>query len=74
MSISIQINYPTNYLSDREFEVLKMIAAGKAITDIGASLFLGSTTISTYRSRILNKMNFKTNADLTQYAIEHKLI
>lgn len=61
-------------LSDREFEVLKLIAAGKAVTDIGALFFLSTSTVSTYRSRILTKMNLKTNADLTQYAIEHKLI
>lgn len=62
------------YLSDREFEVLKMLAVGKAVSDIGAILNLSATTISTYRSRILSKMNMKTNADLTQYAIENKLI
>lgn len=67
-------NLPHETLSDREFEVLKMIAAGKAVTDIGALLFLSVTTISTYRSRILAKMKLKTNADLTQYAIEHKLL
>ena len=65
---------PHELLSDREFEVLKMMASGKSVTDIGASLFLSTTTISTYRSRILTKMNLKTNADLTQYAIEHKLM
>lgn len=62
------------YLSDREFEVFKMLAAGKSISEIGAILLLGVTTISTYRSRILTKMNMKTNAGLTQYALENKLI
>lgn len=62
------------HLSDREFEVLKMLAAGKSVSDIGAMLHLSVTTISTYRARILAKMNMRTNADLTQYAIEHKLI
>jgi DNA-binding NarL/FixJ family response regulator len=61
-------------LSDREFEVLKMIAAGKAVSDIALILHLSVTTVSTYRARILAKMNMKTNADLTQYSIEHKLI
>jgi len=62
------------HLSDREFEVLKMLASGKSVSDIGAILNLSVTTISTYRSRIMGKMNMKTNADLTQYAIENKLI
>lgn len=61
-------------LSDREFEVLKLIAAGKSVSDIAAMLSLGITTVSTYRSRILAKMNMHTNADLTLYAVEHKLI
>ncbi|GEO11180.1 response regulator [Segetibacter aerophilus] len=61
-------------LSDREFEVLKLLAAGKSISDIASSLFLSSTTVSTYRARILAKMNLKTNADLTQYSLENNLI
>jgi two-component system invasion response regulator UvrY len=61
-------------LSDREFEVLKLIAAGKSVSDIAAMLSLSVTTVSTYRARILSKMNMKTNADLIMYAIEYKLI
>ena len=61
-------------LSDREFEVLKMLAAGKSVSEIGAKLHLSVTTISTYRARILTKMNMKTNFDLTLYAIENNLI
>ena len=61
-------------LSDREFEVLKLIAAGKSVSDIAASLFLSVTTVSTYRARVLGKMNMNTNADLTLYAIENKLL
>jgi two-component system invasion response regulator UvrY len=61
-------------LSDREFEVLKLIAAGKSVSDIGALLSLSVTTVSTYRARILGKMNMKTNADLIMYAIEYKLL
>lgn len=61
-------------LSDREFEVLKLIAAGKSVSDIAALLSLSVTTVSTYRARILTKMNMNTNADLTLYAIENKLI
>lgn len=62
------------YLSDREFEVLKLIAGGQAVSDIATRLSLSVTTISTYRSRIMTKMNLRTNADLTLYAIEHKLL
>jgi two-component system, NarL family, invasion response regulator UvrY len=60
-------------LSDREFEVFRMIAAGKTITQIAEALFLNARTISTYRSRILEKMQMKTNAELIHYAIKHKM-
>ncbi|QEC65936.1 response regulator transcription factor [Panacibacter ginsenosidivorans] len=62
------------YLSDREFEVLKLLASGKAVSDIADQMSLSVTTVSTYRARIMAKMNLKTNADLTLYAIENKLI
>jgi DNA-binding NarL/FixJ family response regulator len=65
---------PHEILSDREFEVLKLIASGKSVSEIAASLFLSVTTVSTYRARILTKMNLKNNADLTVYSLEHKLI
>jgi two-component system invasion response regulator UvrY len=61
-------------LSDREFEILKLLAAGNSVSEIGSLFHLGATTISTYRSRILKKMHMKTNADLIQYAITHQLI
>lgn len=61
-------------LSDRELEVLKLIAKGMPITEIGAALHLSANTISTYRSRILEKMSMKSNADLIQYAIHHHLL
>lgn len=62
------------YLSDREFEVLKLIAGGQAVSDIASKLSLSVTTISTYRSRIMSKMGLKTNAELILYAIENKLV
>lgn len=62
------------FLSDREFDVLKMLASGKSVSDIANQLSLSATTVSTYRARILEKMKMKTNADLTRYAIEKKLI
>jgi two-component system invasion response regulator UvrY len=65
---------PHESLSDREFSVLKMLAAGKSVSEIADSLFLSVTTVSTYRARILAKMNLKNNADLTLYAVEHKLL
>ena len=61
-------------LSNREFEILKMIASGKSISDIAAQLSLSATTVSTYRSRILEKMAMKSNAELTRYALENNLI
>ena len=61
------------YLSDREFDVLKLIATGKSITEIAGLLSLSPTTISTYRTRILTKLNMKNNADLILYSLEHKL-
>jgi len=60
-------------LSDREFEVLRLLASGAAVSDIAEKLSLSPTTVSTYRARILTKMNAKTNADLIRYAMENKL-
>jgi two-component system invasion response regulator UvrY len=62
------------HLSNREFDILKLIATGKSTSEIAEMLSLGITTVSTYRARILAKMGMKTNADLTLYAIENKLI
>jgi len=61
-------------LSDRELDVFKLIAGGTSVTDISEKLSLSITTVSTYRARIMNKMNMKSNADLTRYALEHSLI
>ncbi|MDP4149724.1 MAG: response regulator transcription factor [Bacteroidota bacterium] len=66
--------WPHEYLSDREFEVFKLLSAGRSVSEIGEKLSLSATTISTYRARIMTKMNVRTNADLTLYAIEHKLL
>ena len=65
---------PHELLSDREFEVLKLIASGKSISQIAVLLSLSITTVSTYRSRLLAKMDLKNNAELTMYAIENKLL
>ena len=61
-------------LSDREYEVFAMIAVGKTITDIGAELSLSVKTVSTYRSRIYDKMGMTSRTELTLYAIQNKLI
>jgi two-component system, NarL family, invasion response regulator UvrY len=61
-------------LSDREYQVMCMIASGKAVKEIGEELSLSVKTVSTYRSRILNKMRLKGNAELTRYAIDNKLV
>jgi len=61
-------------LSDREFDVLKQIASGKTVSEIAELLALSLTTVSTYRARILYKTGMKTNAELTRYAIENKLV
>jgi two-component system invasion response regulator UvrY len=60
-------------LSDREFEVMCLIASGKAVREIAALLELSDKTISTYRARILEKMGMKTNAELTRYALQNNL-
>jgi DNA-binding NarL/FixJ family response regulator len=65
---------PHEYLSDREFEVLKLIAGGMTVSEIALRLSLSVTTISTYRSRIMAKMALRTNADLILYAVEHRLV
>lgn len=61
-------------LSDREYQVMCMIAGGKQIKQIAEELYLSKKTISTYRSRILEKMKMKNNAEITRYAIKNKLV
>lgn len=61
-------------LSDREFEILRLIASGLSVTDISVELTLSVKTISTYRSRLLKKMHLKNNAELIHYAIKHQLV
>jgi two-component system, NarL family, invasion response regulator UvrY len=61
-------------LSEREFQVFCKLAAGRAVSEIAAELCLSVKTVSTYRSRILAKMSFHTNADLTSYALRNQLI
>ena len=62
------------HLSDREYEVMCLIASGRTVSEIAETIHLGVTTISTYRARILEKMNLKNNAELTRYALERGLV
>jgi two-component system, NarL family, invasion response regulator UvrY len=64
---------PCDSLSDREFEVLRLIASGKTVSEIAELLSLSINTISTYRARMLDKMKMKTNAELTHYAIQNDI-
>jgi DNA-binding NarL/FixJ family response regulator len=61
-------------LSDREYQVLCLLAAGNAVSDIAQELALSVKTISTYRTRILSKLNLKSSAELIRYAIRHQLV
>ncbi len=61
-------------LSDREMEVLRMIASGKAVSQIAVELHLSVTTVSTYRARILEKMNMTNSAELMHYALRNHLV
>ena len=68
------IEFAHELLSDREFQVLRMIGSGQTVSEIGGELSLSVKTVSTYRTRILEKMKLNTNAELTRYAFEHKLV
>jgi DNA-binding NarL/FixJ family response regulator len=60
-------------LSDREMQVLQLIALGKTVSEIAVEISLSVNTISTYRKRILEKLNLSNNAEITRYAIDHNL-
>jgi two-component system invasion response regulator UvrY len=61
-------------LSQREFQILCKLGAGRSVSEIAKELFISVKTVSTYRSRVLEKMGLKNNADLTTYALRHNLI
>lgn len=65
---------PHEDLSNREFEIFKMLALGKTTTQIADELFLALTTVSTHRHRIMGKLGLNTNSDLTRYAINNHII
>jgi DNA-binding NarL/FixJ family response regulator len=64
---------PHEALSDREFQVMRMLASGSRITDIASDLSLSAKTVSTYRTRILSKLHLESTADLIRYALDHGL-
>lgn len=70
----VQGKAPHEILSNREFEIFKMLASGKTITQIADALSVALTTVSTHRSRIMEKLGLSTNSDLTRYAITHHII
>jgi two-component system invasion response regulator UvrY len=65
---------PDETLSDREFQVMRLIASGKTLSEVAELLYLSDKTISTYRARLMEKMGMRTNAELTHYAIHNKLV
>jgi DNA-binding NarL/FixJ family response regulator len=69
------LDHPSHdLLSDREFEVMRLIGRGKSVGEIAVMLSLSDKTVSTYRARVLEKMQLRTNADIVRYAIENRLI
>jgi two-component system invasion response regulator UvrY len=64
---------PHERLSDREYQILRMIGNGKTVSEIAADLQLSVKTVSTYRARVLEKMDMRTNAELTRYAVRQGL-
>lgn len=75
LSLNADSNQPLHEkLSEREFEIMIKIAVGKSLIEIGNELFISNKTVSTYRSRIMEKMKMEKNTDLTRYCIENHLI
>ena len=74
MLIREQNNNVNRELSEREYQILCMLGTGRRITDIAKELGISPKTVSTYRSRIFEKMQFKNNAELIRYAVEYDLV
>lgn len=68
------VDTPHDALSDREYQVLRMMGSGRTVSDIARDLGLSVKTISTYRCRVLEKLGMRTNAELMRYAIENRLL
>jgi DNA-binding NarL/FixJ family response regulator len=65
---------PHHGLSDREFEIIRLLASGKRVSEIAKQLHLSVKTVSTYRARVLGKLNLRTTAEIIRYAIKHGLV
>jgi DNA-binding NarL/FixJ family response regulator len=65
---------PAGELSDREFEILRLLASGLGPTEIGAKLHLSVKTVSTHKTNLMQKLRLESTADLVRYALEHKLV
>lgn len=75
MDFKYDIKKPAHeYLSEREFQVMCLIASGKTVTEIAGELFINVKTVSTYRARVLLKMNFKNNSELTNFCIKEGFV
>jgi len=68
------VRLPKELLSDREFQVMRLIASGKSVSEIAHEIGLSIKTISTYRARILVKMGLRNNAELMHHAMQHQLV
>jgi DNA-binding NarL/FixJ family response regulator len=78
-TLALRLDTPGDYplhetLSDREFQVLRMMASGKTATQVAGELSLSVKTVSTYRARILEKLRLKNNAEAIRYAVDHHLV
>jgi two-component system invasion response regulator UvrY len=77
MAVALDSNSPKlphQTLSNREFQVMRMLASGKSLREIADEMIISEKTVTTYRARILEKMNLHNNVELTLYAIENKLL
>jgi DNA-binding NarL/FixJ family response regulator len=68
------VTIPHEALSDREYQVLRLLGSGQTVSDIARDLGLSVKTVSTYRSRVLDKLGMRTNAELMRYVIENRLL
>jgi DNA-binding NarL/FixJ family response regulator len=73
-SSAITAGMPHDSLSDREYQVLRMLGSGQTVSDVARDLRLSVKTVSTYRMRVLQKLDMRTNAELMRYAIENRLL
>jgi len=65
---------PHERLSERELHILKLFARGRSVNDIADELFISNKTVSTHKARLMQKLNFQSNAELVRYAADHGLI